>query len=289
MTDEKTPAPKSVPSKVRDLFERVRNEQHPTLKEARIPVRFAEKKQSSAVKLKRITAPEVREEANCDGVLVICPDWFGKHNPAQVRMGVEDQEADLYREIDIALMGVALPEDEEDGLNIQHPELRDIFKAEAMRYGVNPGTEAYEVVEVLIRRHEEDLNYGEALPSKFAPDEGAQDALPGTQEAADGDSENEAGVDPPEEDAEASGASKKLTCPECGSACVIELIDDMIDGKSQEYTCQECDWTDTSPGWMHEHPDAGSEDEAPEPSSVEDTGKAVDPEAPWGAKAQTQA
>jgi hypothetical protein len=198
-----TPAPKTVPSSVRDVFEKVVEEQHPALKRARIPVRFAEKKQPAPVNVKRITAPEVREEADCDGVLVICPEWFGKHNPAQMRVGVDDPNADLYREIDVALMGVGLPDEEEDGLKLQHPEMDGLFKAEAMRYGVNPGTEAAEVVDVLIKRHKKGLSYGTALPSKYAATSSEQEVIPATQEDADGDSEGEVEVEPDEEEEEA--------------------------------------------------------------------------------------
>lgn len=215
MTDKQdTPAPKTVPQSVRDVFEKVVDEQHAALKLARIVVKFAEKKQADPVKLKRITDVAVRDEANADAVLKICPDWFGKHNPAQVRMGVEDQTADLYREMDIALMGVGLQEEVEDGLAVQHPELRNLHKAEAMRYGVAPHTDAWEVVEVLVKRAEQGLEYGQALPSKYDPQpETEQDALPGAQDAADGDSEEDGGVAPDEDTEEAPEPSSVSQVP----------------------------------------------------------------------------
>lgn len=222
MTDtQNTPAPKVVPETVREIFAQVVTEQHPALEKARMPVRFAEKKQSEAVKLERITKPEVRAEANCDGVLVICPDWFRQHNPAQVRMGVDDPNADLYREIDIALCAAAPSEKAGDGLKVQHPELPGVFKAEALRYGVEPGTEAAEVVEVLVRRAEMGLEYGEALPSKHdpVPPEQEQEALPvqdgdgGASDGADGDSEGGGEVVPPEDTEDAPEPSSVSQIP----------------------------------------------------------------------------
>lgn len=204
--------PTRVPDTVVEIFERVRNEQHPSLKDARIPLVFAEKKQTTPVKLRRETSPEMRKETGVDGVLIICPTWFSKNNPAQTAIGGADNAAKFYREIDLALMGVGMAATEDGGgLTAKRPELEGLHKAEAMRYGVKPRTQAAEVVEVLIKRHEQGLEYGEALPDKHDPS--PQEALhlaDGDCEAsgdADGDSEAEVDVDPPEEDTEAPVAS----------------------------------------------------------------------------------
>lgn len=200
MTDAQ-PAPKTVPQSVHEVFERVRNEQHPSLKRAHIPVRFADGKQPRPVQLKRIREPEIRHEADCDAVLVICPSWFGTHNPAQTSMDVRDREAIIYREIDIALMGdVTLPEDGEDGLIVKRPELRSLHLAQVLRYGIDPADEdACRVADALARREELGLHYGEPMPSKFAQDVvAAQDALLSHEDGAESAFEDEDGEQGPD-------------------------------------------------------------------------------------------
>jgi|GEM_PF-4605636 len=199
MTDAQ-PAPKTVPQSVHEVFERVRNEQHPSLKRAHIPVRFADGKQARPVQLKRIREPEIRHEADCDAVLVICPSWFGTHNPAQTSMDVRDREAIIYREIDIALMGVTLPEDGEDSLIVKHPELRSLHLAQVLRYGIDPADEdACRVADALARREELGLHYGEPMPSKFAQDVvAAQDALLSHEDGAESAFEDEDGEQGPD-------------------------------------------------------------------------------------------
>ena len=221
MSETTTPKPTTIT----EIFEEVRDKEHAALKQAHIEVVLAEAKQSRPIILERVTSPEMRRESGLDALIKVCPKWFEGNNPAQTTIedpASEVRRAEIVRMIDTALCGVAL-NDEEDGLAAVKPELPGTYKAIAMRYGIDPQAdpEAYEVVGVLVARSNQGLEFGEELPSKYAPapaepqekldveGEDAPDAAADAQEAAGGAAEDEVAPTPTEEVAEAPAASEE--------------------------------------------------------------------------------
>jgi hypothetical protein len=199
-----------VPPEIQEVFEEVRDTHHPSLSDCNIPFRFAEGKQTDPCKLER-AKPAFREETGVDGILLLCPDWFGRNDPRQATLEDPERtcrEREMERVIDAALCSVRV-DDHDFSLKPKHPEA-EVHLAIWMRYGWQPDSDEARVAKVAIKRHEAGLEYGEPLPSKYdAPDAGGQEAIPlddgdsGDEDDADGDSEGEVEVEPAEEEEEA--------------------------------------------------------------------------------------